>query len=444
MFQTFHKSLGRIGSGFTLILGVLASAGFSAEPPPPAPPPLLAFPSAEGFGARATGGRGGEVYHVTNLHDAGPGSFRDAVSQGPRIVVFDVGGVVRLLSNVTASSDLTLAGQTAPGDGIAIYGHSVSFSGDHNVIVRFLRFRQGVGGDPARSSLILADSSNMIFDHVSIEWGRWDSLSVTQGSHMITFQYCLIGESLEPGRFGARIGSATDITLSHNLWIDNQSHNPRARGAIQYINNVVYNWGVAGLVGGHTSSDHQLDVIGNYFIKGPSSSDRFVGQFTATDHVYQTGNYVDLVREGQLNGRLIVAADFADAGGAPTFVAQPLLHPPVPVAVDTAEEAYRKIVARAGCSLHRDSVDTRLIADLTSLALKGRIIRDEATVHGIGAVKGGPAPVSTVSDGLTDEWKVSHGLDLKDPKIARGDYNLDGYNNLEDYLNELAGDGPAR
>ena len=444
MFQTFYKSLGGIGSGLTLFLGAFASAAFSAEPAPTATPPLLAFPSAEGFGARATGGRGGEVYHVTNLHDAGPGSFRDAVSKGPRTVVFDVGGVVRLLSNVTAGSDLTLAGQTAPGDGIAIYGHSVSFSGAHNVVVRFLRFRQGVGGDPARSSLNLADCSNMIFDHVSIEWGREDSLSVTQDSHAITFQYCLIGESLEPQRYGARIGSAADITLSHNLWIDNQSHNPRARGAIQYINNVVYNWGVAGLVGGHTSSDHQLDVIGNYFIKGPSSNDRFAGQFTATDHVYQTGNYVDLVREGQLNGRPVVAADFADAGGAPTFVAQPLLHPPVPVTMDTAEDAYRKIVAGAGCSLHRDSVDTRLIADLVSLSLKGRIIRDEATVHGIGTIKGGPAPVSTVSDGLSDDWKIAHGLDPKDPKTARGDYNRDGYNNLEDYLNELAGDGPVR
>ncbi|HTZ19390.1 MAG TPA: hypothetical protein VMC06_00785 [Opitutaceae bacterium] len=444
LFQTFSKSPGRFGRGLMLVVSTFVPPVCYAEPPPPAPPPLLAFPTAEGFGARATGGRGGEVYHVTNLHDAGPGSFRDAVSRGPRIVVFDVGGVIRLLSNVTAGSDLTLAGQTAPGDGIAIYGHSISFSGAHNVIVRFLRFRQGVGGDPAKSSLNLADSSDMIFDHVSIEWGRWDSLSVTQGSHTITLQYCLIGESLEPGRFGARIGSATDITLSHNLWIDNQSHNPRARGAIQYINNVVYNWGTAGLVGGHTSSDHQLDVIGNYFIRGPSSNDRFAGQFTATDHVYQAGNYVDLDRDGTLGGRPVVAADFADAGGAPTFVTQPLLHPPVPVRVDAAEEAYRKIVARAGCSLHRDSVDTRLIADLTSLALKGRIIRGEATVHGIGAVKGGPAPVSTVSDGLSDEWKLSHGLDPKDPKIARGDYNRDGYNNLEDYLNELAGDGPAR
>jgi len=443
LFQSYHKLIGRICGGLALILGAPVPAASAAEPPP-APPPLLAFPSAEGFGARATGGRGGEVYHVTNLHDAGPGSFRDAVSQGHRIVIFDVGGVVRLLSNVTASSDLTLAGQTAPGDGIAIYGHTVSFSGARNVIVRFLRFRQGVGGDRIRSSIELADGSNMIFDHVSIEWGRWDSLSVTQDSHTITFQYCIIGESLEPGRYGARIGSAHDITLSHNLWIDNQSHNPRARGAIQFVNNVVYNWGVAGLVGGHTSADHQLDVIGNYFIKGPSSTDRFVGQFTATDHVYQAGNFVDLVREGLLNGRSVVAADFADIGGSPTFVAQPLLHPPVPVKVDTAEDAYRKIVAGAGCSLHRDSVDTRLIADLTSLSLKGRIIHDEATVHGIGTVKGGPAPTSTANDGLSDEWKLSHGLDPKDPKLARGDYNRDGYNNLEDYLNELAGDGPAR
>jgi len=444
LFQTHHKWIGGTCGGLALILGGPVPAASSAEPTPAATAPLLAFPSAEGFGARATGGRGGEVYHVTNLHDAGPGSFRDAVSQGHRIVIFDVGGVVRLLSNVTASSDLTLAGQTAPGDGIAIYGHSVSFNAAHNVIVRFLRFRQGVGGDPVRSSLNLAASSNMIFDHVSIEWGRGDSLSVTQGSHTITFQYCIVGESLEPGRYGARIGSATDVTLSHNLWIDNQSHNPRARGTIQFINNIVYNWGTAGLVGGHTSSDHELDVIGNYFIKGPSSNDRFVGQFTATDHVFQAANFADLVREGLLNGRPVVAADFADAGGAPTFVPQPLLHPPVPVKVDPAEDAYRKIVAGAGCSLHRDAVDTRLIADLTSLALKGRIIHDEATVHGIGTVKGGPAPVSSVSDGLSDQWKIAHGLDPKDPKIAHGDYNRDGYNNLEDYLNELAGDGPAK
>jgi len=444
MLQSFHKLLGGVGGALMLVLGVSAPAGFSAEPTPPASPPLRAFPSAEGFGARATGGRGGEVYHVTNLRDAGPGSFRDAVSKGRRIVVFDMGGIVRLLSNVTASSDLTLAGQTAPGEGIAIYGHSVSFSGFHNVIVRYLRFRQGVGGDPAKSSLNLADSSNMIFDHVSIEWGRWDNLNVSQGSHTITFQYCLIGESLEPEHYGARIASAADITLSHNLWIDNLSYNPRARGAIQYINNVVYNWGVGGLVGGRTSTDHRLDVIGNYFIKGPSSNDRFVSQFAATDRVYQTGNYVDLVREGQLNGRPVVPGDFADAGGAPTFVAQPLLQPPVPVRVDTAADAYRKIVAGAGCSLHRDSVDTRLIADLLSLSLKGRIIRDEATVHGIGAVKGGATPVSSVSDGLSDDWKISHGLDPKDPKAAHGDYNRDGYNNLDDYLNELAGDGPAR
>ncbi len=444
MFQSFHQLLGGIGRGVALALSASAPAAYCAEAMPPNTPPILAFPSAEGFGARATGGRGSEVYHVTNLRDAGPGSFRDAVSKGPRIVVFDVGGIVRLLSNVTTSSDLTLAGQTAPGEGIAIYGHSVSFSGFHNVIVRFLRFRQGVGGDPAKSSLNLADSSNMIFDHVSIEWGRGDNLNVTQGSHTITFQYCLIGESLEPERYGARIVSAADITLSHNLWIDNQSYNPRARGAIQYINNVVYNWGVGGLVGGRTSTNHRLDVIGNYFIKGPSSNNRFVGQFTATDRVYQTGNYVDLMREGQLNGRPVVPADFADTGGSPTFVAQPLLQPPVPVRVDTAEDAYQKIVAGAGCSLHRDSVDIRLIADLVSLSLKGRIIRDEATVHGIGAIKGGTAPVSIMRDGLSDDWKISHGLDPKDPKTAHGDYNRDGYNNLEDYLNELAGDGPAR
>ena len=411
---------------------------------PSAPTPLRAFPSAEGFGALVTGGRGGETCHVTNLNDSGPGSFRDAVSKSHRIVVFDVGGIIKLDSNVSVSSDITIAGQTAPGEGITIYGRSVSLSGSHNVIVRYLRFREGIHGDRGKCSINVSGASNMIFDHVSIEWGRWDCLGLTQGSHTMTFQNCIIGEGVDPQRFGALVDSVTNITLSHNLWINNQSRNPKAKGTIQYLNNVVYNWAVTGLVGGHSAADHQLDAIGNYFIKGPSSNDRFVGQFTVTDKVYQQNNLADLDRDGQLNGRPAVEKDFGVSDDAPSFVSTPFLHPPVPVTVDAAEVAYRKVVAGAGASLHRDSVDARLIAEVTSLGKKGQISHDEAEVGGIGELKGGKPPVSTLGDGIPDIWKTAHSLDVKDPNVAKGDYNHDGYSNLEKYLNELAGDGPSK
>lgn len=347
------------------------------------------FPGAEGFGALATGGRGGAIYHVTNLNDSGPGSFRDAVSKGKRLVIFDVGGVIKLAANVSVSSDLTILGQSAPGEGIAFYGRTVSFSGQSNIVVRYLRFRQGIEGDKGKCAINLSTGSNMIFDHCSVEWGRWDCLGLTVGSHDITFQNCIIGEGIDPQRFGSLTDSALNITYSHNLWINNQSRNPKAKGTVQYINNVVCNWGVTGLVGGHSAADHQLDAIGNYFIKGPSSNDKFAGQFTKTDKVFQQDNYADLDRDGKLTGRPAVEKDFGDGDGAPTFVTKPHLTPPVPVTVDTAPAAYEKVVKTAGASLHRDAVDARLITELTSLGKTGKISHTEAEAGGQGELKTG-------------------------------------------------------
>jgi pectate lyase len=401
---------------------------------------IPAFPSAEGFGALATGGRGGYVCIVSNLDNSGPGSFRESVSKGHRTVLFSVGGVIRLKSNVSVASDITIAGQTAPGEGITLYGHSVSFSGSSNLIARFLRFREGIGGDRGKCSINIAGGANMIFDHISIEWGRWDCLGVTQGSHDITFQNCIVGEALDPQRFGALVDSVTNVTLSHNLWLHNHSRNPKAKGTIQYINNVVYNWGITGLVGGHSGADHQLDIVGNYFIKGPSSNERFLGMFTGTDHVFASGNFADLNRDGLLNGRAVTESDFADSGGKPTFVAASFLQPQVAVKVNPADVAYQMIVEKAGCSLHRDAVDARLIADVASFGKAGRIIHAEAEVGGMSEVNIGPATASIKSDGIPDEWKRAHGFDLKDPNVPSADYNKDAYTNLEKYFNELAGD----
>ena len=362
-----------------LFLSFLRTAPAAGKP--------LAFSGAEGFGQFASGGRGGEVYHVTNLDDSGTGSFRDAVSQPNRLVVFDVSGIIRLKSNVAVSSRLTLAGQTAPGDGVMLYGRSVSFSGQNNIIVRYLRFREGIAGDKGKCSVNLSGGSDMIFDHCSIEWGRWDCLGLTQGSHDITFQNCIIGEGVDPQRFGSLSDSVTNITYSHNLWINNQSRNPKAKGRIQYINNVVYNWGVCGLVGGHSATDHFLDAIGNYFIAGPNSGPHAVGEFKTTDHVFQKDNFTDLNQDGKLNGRAVVAEDFGHGESAPTFVTNLTVAPLTNVTVESAPAAFSNVVAHAGCSLHRDSVDARLIDAVQSFGTRGKIIHAEAEAGGTGELK---------------------------------------------------------
>ena len=346
----------------------------------------LAFPGAEGFGRLTQGGNDGEVVHVTNLNDAGPGSLRDAVSQPNRLILFDVSGVIRLASNLPVSSHLTLAGQTAPGDGIAIYGRSTSFSGGHDCIVRYLRFREGINGDKGKCAVNLSGGDHMIFDHCSIEWGRWDCLGLTKGSHDITFQYCLIGEGVDPQRFGSLSDDVENITYSHNLWINNQSRNPKAKGKIQYVNNVVYNWGVCGLVGGHSAADHFLDAIGNYFIAGPNSGKHFTGEYKATDHVYQRDNYTDLDKDGQLNGRLVVPADFGSGDEAPTLATDYTVAPLANVTVEPAAAALTNVLAQAGCSLHRDAVDARLIDAAASFGTRGKIIHSEAEAGGIGAI----------------------------------------------------------
>jgi pectate lyase len=341
----------------------------------------LAFPGAEGFGQFASGGRGGETVHVTTLDDAGAGSFREAVSKPNRTVIFDVGGTIRLKSNVAVSSGITLDCQGAPGEGVTIYGRSVSFSGQNNVIVRYVRFREGIAGDKGKCSVNLSNGSNMIFDHCSIEWGRWDCLGLTQGSRDITFQNCIIGDGVDPQRFGSLSDSVTNITYSHNLWINNQSRNPKAKGRIQYVNNVVYNWGVCGLVGGHSGADHFLDAIGNYFIAGPNSGSHAVGEFTATDHVFEKDNFADQDKDGKFNGRALVVADFGSGENAPTFMKELTVGPLTNVTVESAQSAFSNVVAHAGCSLHRDSVDARLIDAVNSFGKRGEIIHTEVPLQ---------------------------------------------------------------
>jgi hypothetical protein len=237
-----------------------------------------------------------------------------------------------------------------------------------------------------------------------------------------------------PQRFGC-LCQSDGVSFIRNLWISNQSRNPKAKGHVQYVNNVVYNWGVAGYVGGHSGTNHWADVIGNYFIKGPSSGAHFAGEFKSTDQIYQSGNYVDLDADGKLNGRPVTPADFGAQDG-PTLLSTPTVLPPVPVAVLGAAEAYQKVVAGAGDSLHRDAVDRRLLDDLTSLGVRGQTVRDPEEMGGFGDIAGGKVIPASGGDGIPDTWKVSHGLDPH-AVIANKINALTGRTELEEYLNWL-------
>jgi pectate lyase len=394
-----------------------------------------AFPGAEGFAWQTAGGRGGDVVHVSNLADSGPGSLRDAVSREHRTVVFDVGGYIQLKSVLAVASRITIAGQTAPGDGIGIAGAEVSLSNSHDLIIRFVRIRQGLSpGEDKKSAININTGHDIILDHLSVQWGRWDTIDMNLSTN-ITIQNCIIGPGVDPQRFGC-LCQCDNVTWSHNLFIDNQSRNPKAKGRIQYVNNIVYNWGVCGLVGGHSQADHVLDVIGNYFIAGPNSSPHALGEFWPSDHTYSSGNFIDADKDGVLNGRPVVAADFGEGKNGPTLMDGPTVTPSPPLTIDTAQVAYDKALAGAGDCLHRDSVDQRLIADLQSLGKSGQTIHDPATMGGFGELHGGTAPLDSDGDGIPDDWELAHGMNPHDPTDANK-LDKDGYTMLEEYVNSL-------
>jgi hypothetical protein len=400
------------------------------------PAQQLAFPSAEGFGRLSVGGRGGDVYHVTNLNDAGEGSLRDAVSKGPRIVVFDVGGYIELKKVLTVASNITIAGQTAPGDGIATKGYEVSFSDSHDVIARYIRFRQGItAGQDKKSAVNMTSAKNIILDHCSIQFGRWDTVDMNLCQN-ITIQDSIIGPGVAPQRFGS-LCQSDGVTWAHDLFIDNHSRNPKAKGTIQYINNVVYDWGVTGFVGGHSGADHGADLINNYFIAGQDSSAHFVGECKATDHFFQSGNYVDLDKDGKLNGHLASPAEFGTGADAPTLVDASTIKPAVPVTTVSAEDALQQAIADAGDSLHRDSVDQKLIDELKTYGKSGKNIEDPAEIGGFGDIKGGPAIKDVAGTGIPADWATAHGLTLSSPADAKKVMS-DGYTAVEQYINSLA------
>ena len=390
----------------------------------------LAFPGAEGFAAYATGGRGGQVVHVTNLNAAGAGSLAEAVSQPERFVVFDVGGVIDITGkNITIASNVTIAGQTAPGEGITIYGGRVIASKNSNIIIRYIRMRGGSSVNSSKCTLTLDECDNVIMDHCSVSWGPWDNVHIANANN-ITWQNCIISEGIEPQRFGAITDGTRNWTIHHCLWQNNKSRNPKMKCYVQYYNNVVYNY-TNGVVGGHSAADNYQDLMNNYFIAGPNGSGKYFDQWTETDHMYSSGNYFDGNCDGILNGTLITDHHSA------TPMPNPSLKCSAPMNLETAAQAYESIVEHVGASRVRDIHDKRIIEQLTSLGKKGAFIDNEQNVGGIGVVAGGPKIADADNDGMADEWEVANGLNPA--KNDANEYASDnGYTNIENYVNSLA------
>ena len=398
---------------------------------------LRAFPEAEGFGAYATGGRGGTVYHVTNLNDSGPGSFRDAVSASGRIVVFDVGGWINLASPVSVKSNITIAGQTAPGDGIGLKNYELSFSNASNVVARYLRVRQGLNGDSIGHDSITVDSgSNLMFDHISDSWGRDEVFSINNSSN-ITLQNSIVAEGLLAHSMGGLIQNNT-ISLHHDLYINNNDRNPKVKGSTDFVNNVVYDWGEFSYIAGDSAGVSETNIVNNYFIAGPSTTDLTdpIVRGNSNAHVYFAGNMWDGNQNGVLDGNPLSPGDVTDDL---TYFPTPFPYPQI--RTDSAQDAYAKVVANVGDSIVRDSTDTRLINDLVTQT--GRTISDPAQVGGYGTLASGVAPLDTDQDGIPDAWEISHGLNPNDPS-DRNDLDVLGYTRLEEYLNQMPGIHAAR
>jgi len=399
----------------------------------------LAFPGAEGYGAYARGGRGGKIFLVTNLSDSGPGSLREAVeAKGPRTVIFCVGGVIETKGLVIREPYITVAGQTAPGDGICIKktessGDALALSGTHDVILRFLRIRAGNNSGEFRcDSFRVYDSDNFIVDHCSCSWGNPETLSASGSVDRYTVQWCIASEGNNQQKHAfATIVGGDRSTWHHNLFAHMFSRVPRwgdITVQCDFRNNVIYDWG-------HTcgyGDVRTLNYVNNYLRKGPSTTQKppyFIidPKVALPASLYLSGNIMAGVAD--------VCRDNWKGVKAEQWLQSSTPFPAPPVQTQSAAEAFELVLRNAGATRpKRDSVDARIVSNVRNGT--GKIINDEKEVGGWPAYASGEPPVDTARDGIPDEWKKARGLSLTDPNVANT-LNADGYTMLEVYLNSL-------
>ena len=450
----------------------------------------LAFPGAEGGGMYTTGGRGGKVIHVTTLADSGTGSLRAALNEsGPRTIVFDVAGLIDLKSQLDiARGDVTIAGQTAPGDGICIKGFATQVKTD-NVIIRFVRFRMGDEKNQESDAIWGRYNRNIILDHCSMSWSV-DECSSFYANINFTMQWCILTESLCNSLHGkgshgyGGIWGGKNASYHHNLLANHKSRNPRFdhpeiydkyleshRGNVDYRNNAVYNWGDNSTYGGEGA---WFNMVGNYYKPGPASKDR--KYFLDANGIYTSSNtnygYPLLYLSGNVhekhddisvdNSHGIYWHDHKtntppDASRLLSSV-QPLSGPSSQAVYTTthvAADAFARICDRAGASLSRDAVDERACRDAKSGSAtftdggngsKNGLIDSQTAVGGWPAYSADSSELAAVKDsdgdGMPDWFEDQFGLNKSDASDGNAK-TLDSYfryTNLEMYLHYLVRD----
>lgn len=432
----------------------------------------IAFPGAEGFGAHAKGGRGGDVYHVTNLDDSGAGSLRYGIENmtGPRTIVFEVSGTIDLESRLRITKPyLTIAGQTAPGDGITLARYPLDVAASH-IVLRYIRSRVGDSVVQRTDAVHIEAGSNIIIDHVSASWAIDENMSSQSGDvDLLTIQWSMITEALnnshhEKGAHGyGGILGALRQSVHHNLYAHLKSRAPkvtwRRHCKVDFRNNVIYNWMVNNSYDGASS---YMNWVNNYLKAGPATrknvkyqifelADRYNGSLNlAEDQDHETSLYA----EGNfVVGSPVISTD--NWSGGINFMSganekdhrahEPHDFPGLP-SETSAEEAYELVLAGAGASHARDSVDARIVQEVRNgTATYGNgVIDSQQEVGGYPRLKPLPVPRDTDRDGMPDAWEICHGLD---PNTAsdRNAMNLSGtfYTNLEVYLNSLVADQGA-
>ncbi len=473
---------------------------WASEPSDLPQSPVPAFPGAMGGGAHSFGGRGGKVYVVTTLADSGPGSFREACeAAGPRIVVFNVAGIIHLKMPVYIEAPyITIAGQTAPGDGICIAGQSV-MDDTHDVVIRYIRFRRGITDIFNRQSCLAGSPvGNIIIDHCSASWGNdqtmdtyrhmylppgsthWEKLPTVND----TIQWCIVSEGLNTWNhaFGGDWGGRNS-TFTHNLFACNTARNPSIAMSydFNFVNNVLFNWRHRSIDGGDMHS--RINMINNYFKPGPVTYDNPVryrvvepaASWSKKDpvsrwgKVYAEGNYVvgypkvtadnwDGGVQFQENNHLITNPARLKQVTAEVRVNQPF--PMTPIPIETAQEAYTAVLAGAGDTLPvRDPVDTRIIKEVRTgitwgmgehirETQMGHLPKNDIGVAGngiitsIAQVGGYPAYTGTPrtdlnADGIPAWWIKKYQLNPNDPNLANEDLTGDGYTVMDAYLDGL-------
>lgn len=461
---------------------------------------IPAFPGAEGGGMYSFGGRGGNVYVVTSLEDRGPGTLREACEKGgARIVVFNVSGIIRIKSPLIIRAPyITIAGQTAPGDGICVAGESVWIN-THDVVIRHMRFRRGetfvgrrddsIGGNPV---------GNIIIDHVSATWGLDENMSMyrhmyadgtgkpdeKKGTVNITIQNSLFGEALDTYNhaFGSTLGGE-NCSFMRNMWANNAGRNPSIgwNGIFNFVNNVVFNWYNRSTDGGDYTANY--NIINNFYKPGPVTdltqpisyrilkpeSGRSKLPYMVFGRAYVNGNVVnnnEKVTKDNWDGGIQIEnkkGELMTYDEAKAYFDKMKCDKPFPMPwfskILKADEAYEFVLKNVGATLPiRDKVDERIVRTvktgvpeyakglekktfyqfehrrLPMDSYRQGIITDISQVGGYPEYKGKPY-VDTDKDGMPDSWEKKHGLNPNDPSDAKSDLNNDGYANIEDYIN---------